>query len=71
MCRYESGFFYRHELLQPYKYYWRLECAHLLDPFPFHAVELIPLSPLCALYHYYSPNVQYCESLRFQSILRC
>lgn len=25
MCRYESGFFYRHELLKPYKYYWRLE----------------------------------------------
>ncbi|POY70300.1 hypothetical protein BMF94_6699 [Rhodotorula taiwanensis] len=25
MCRYESGFFYRHELLRPYKYYWRLD----------------------------------------------
>ncbi|KAH3678120.1 hypothetical protein WICMUC_001684 [Wickerhamomyces mucosus] len=25
MCRYESGFFYRHELLKDYDYYWRVE----------------------------------------------
>lgn len=25
MCRYESGFFYRHELMQDYRYYWRVE----------------------------------------------
>lgn len=25
MCRFESGFFYRHELLADYKYYWRVE----------------------------------------------
>ncbi|CDR46723.1 CYFA0S25e01376g1_1 [Cyberlindnera fabianii] len=25
MCRYESGFFYRHELLADYEYYWRVE----------------------------------------------
>lgn len=25
MCRFQSGFFFRHELLQPYKYYWRVE----------------------------------------------
>ncbi|GMG19717.1 unnamed protein product [Ambrosiozyma monospora] len=25
MCRFESGFFYRHELLLDYKYYWRVE----------------------------------------------
>ncbi|GME83775.1 unnamed protein product [Ambrosiozyma monospora] len=25
MCRFESGFFYRHELLLGYKYYWRVE----------------------------------------------
>ncbi|KAJ7263458.1 glycolipid 2-alpha-mannosyltransferase-domain-containing protein, partial [Mycena rebaudengoi] len=23
MCRFNSGFFYRHELLKPFKYYWR------------------------------------------------
>ncbi|KAJ6617031.1 glycosyltransferase family 15 protein [Mycena sp. CBHHK59/15] len=26
MCRFNSGFFYRHELLKPYRYYWR--CAN-------------------------------------------
>lgn len=25
MCRYESGFFYRHELMQDYEYYWRVD----------------------------------------------
>lgn len=25
MCRYESGFFYRHPLMLEYKYYWRVE----------------------------------------------
>jgi alpha 1,2-mannosyltransferase len=27
MCRFYSGFFYRHELLKPFKYYWRVECV--------------------------------------------
>ncbi|CCE81367.1 Piso0_001267 [Millerozyma farinosa CBS 7064] len=25
MCRYESGFFWRHELMKDYEYYWRVE----------------------------------------------
>lgn len=25
MCRFNSGFFYRHELMQKYRYYWRVE----------------------------------------------
>jgi alpha 1,2-mannosyltransferase len=25
MCRYESGFFYQHPLMQQYRYYWRVE----------------------------------------------
>lgn len=25
MCRYESGFFYRHELMKDYEFYWRVE----------------------------------------------
>ena len=25
MCRFNSGFFYRHKLLQKYRYYWRVE----------------------------------------------
>ncbi|TFK29950.1 glycosyltransferase family 15 protein [Coprinopsis marcescibilis] len=39
MCRFNSGFFYRHELLKPYKYYWRVEpdvkffCDLDYDPF--------------------------------------
>ena len=39
MCRYESGFFYRHPLVLPYRYYWRVEpsikmfCDFDYDPF--------------------------------------
>ncbi|CAK5277686.1 unnamed protein product [Mycena citricolor] len=39
MCRFNSGFFYRHELLKQYKYYWRVEpdikyfCDLDYDPF--------------------------------------
>ncbi|KAH7103907.1 glycosyltransferase family 15 protein [Auriculariales sp. MPI-PUGE-AT-0066] len=39
MCRFNAGFFYRHPLLQKYKYYWRVEpgvkyyCDLDFDPF--------------------------------------
>jgi alpha 1,2-mannosyltransferase len=39
MCRYESGFFFRHELMQQFEYYWRVEpgielfCNIEFDPF--------------------------------------
>ncbi|TFK76428.1 glycosyl transferase [Pluteus cervinus] len=39
MCRFNSGFFFHHELLQPYRYYWRVEpgvkffCDIDYDPF--------------------------------------
>jgi len=39
MCRFNSGFFYRHELLKPYQFYWRVEpdvtffCDIDYDPF--------------------------------------
>ncbi|KAJ8589591.1 glycosyltransferase family 15 protein [Rhizopogon salebrosus TDB-379] len=39
MCRFNSGFFFRHELLTPFKYYWRVEpnvryyCDLDYDPF--------------------------------------
>ncbi|KAF8648098.1 hypothetical protein AX16_006407 [Volvariella volvacea WC 439] len=39
MCRFNSGFFYRHELMQKYRWYWRIEpgvkfhCDILTDPF--------------------------------------
>ncbi|KAK9483823.1 nucleotide-diphospho-sugar transferase [Lipomyces starkeyi] len=41
MCRFFSGFFYRHELLAEYDYYWRVEpntqlyCDITYDPFTF------------------------------------
>ncbi|KAI0682190.1 nucleotide-diphospho-sugar transferase [Cerioporus squamosus] len=41
MCRFNSGFFYRHPLLQQYKWYWRVEpdvhfhCDIDFDPFLF------------------------------------
>ncbi|KAJ7111242.1 glycosyltransferase family 15 protein [Mycena epipterygia] len=41
MCRFQSGFFFRHELLKPFKYYWRVEpdvqffCDIDFDPFLF------------------------------------
>lgn len=41
MCRFNSGFFYRHPLLQEYDYYWRVEpyveffCDLYYDPFLF------------------------------------
>ncbi|KZV66095.1 glycosyltransferase family 15 protein [Peniophora sp. CONT] len=43
MCRYNSGFFFRHPLLQKYRYYWRVEpdvhfhCDTRFDPFLFMA----------------------------------
>ncbi|KAJ2432813.1 phosphomevalonate kinase, partial [Coemansia sp. RSA 2424] len=41
MCRYESGFFFRHPLMDKYKWYWRVEpgvkfgCEIDYDPFKF------------------------------------
>ncbi|KAF8628350.1 hypothetical protein AX15_003889 [Amanita polypyramis BW_CC] len=41
MCRFNSGFFFKHELLQQYRYYWRVEpgvqffCDMNYDPFVF------------------------------------
>ncbi|PPQ91104.1 hypothetical protein CVT25_013142 [Psilocybe cyanescens] len=39
MCRFNSGFFFRHPLMEKYKWYWRIEpdvhfhCNILIDPF--------------------------------------
>ena len=41
MCRYNSGFFFRHPLLMKYAWYWRVEpdidfyCSINYDPFTF------------------------------------
>ena len=37
MCRYQSGFFWRHPLLDTYEYYWRIESV-LLAPTPFSRI---------------------------------
>lgn len=43
MCRYFSGFFYRHPFLAPFDYYWRVEphvqflCNLRHDPFRYAA----------------------------------
>ncbi|KAJ6547579.1 glycosyltransferase family 15 protein [Mycena capillaripes] len=41
MCRFNSGFFYRHELLKPFKYYWRPDVKFFcdLDYDPFLVME--------------------------------
>ncbi|KAL0946878.1 hypothetical protein HGRIS_013044 [Hohenbuehelia grisea] len=40
MCRFNSGFFWRHPLLDKYKYYWRVE--YVLRVVRLHAVVLTP-----------------------------
>ncbi|KJA27200.1 glycosyltransferase family 15 protein [Hypholoma sublateritium FD-334 SS-4] len=41
MCRFNSGFFFRHELLQAYRYYWRPDVKFFcdLDYDPFHLMR--------------------------------
>ncbi|KAJ7629023.1 glycosyltransferase family 15 protein [Roridomyces roridus] len=58
MCRFQSGFFFRHELLKPYKYYWRVEpdvqfsCDIEFDPFLFMQGEDKQYGFTMALYEY-------------------
>ncbi|RHZ86048.1 hypothetical protein Glove_55g16 [Diversispora epigaea] len=58
MCRFESGFFYRHELLDKYDYYWRVEpgvqfyCDLDYDPFVFMKKYDIRYSFTISLYEY-------------------
>ncbi|CAG8569123.1 1584_t:CDS:10 [Diversispora eburnea] len=58
MCRFESGFFYRHELLDKYDYYWRVEpgvqfyCDLDYDPFVYMKKYDIRYSFTISLYEY-------------------
>jgi alpha 1,2-mannosyltransferase len=58
MCRFESGFFFRHQLLQQYDYYWRVEpsvdfyCDISFDPFRFIKERGIKYSFVISLYEY-------------------
>ncbi|KAJ5218631.1 uncharacterized protein N7498_000730 [Penicillium cinerascens] len=59
MCRYESGFFFRHPLMLNYEYYWRVEpsielfCDIGTDPFRFMKENDKKYSFVISLYEYY------------------
>ncbi|KAF2226773.1 glycolipid 2-alpha-mannosyltransferase [Elsinoe ampelina] len=58
MCRYESGFFFRHELMLNYEWYWRVEpsielfCDVSYDPFRFMAEQGKKYGFTLSLYEY-------------------
>ena len=58
MCRYESGFFFRHPLMLEYEYYWRVEpsielyCDISYDPFKFMKESGKKYSFVLSLYEY-------------------
>ncbi|KAI9809191.1 MAG: alpha-1,2-mannosyltransferase ktr1 [Sarcosagium campestre] len=58
MCRYESGFFYRHPIMLEYEWYWRVEpsvelfCDIQYDPFKFMADHNKKYSFVLSLYEY-------------------
>ncbi|KAF2873343.1 glycolipid 2-alpha-mannosyltransferase [Massariosphaeria phaeospora] len=58
MCRYESGFFFRHELMLEYEWYWRVEpsielyCDIDYDTFKFMAENKKKYSFVLSLYEY-------------------
>ncbi|CRG90621.1 alpha 1,2-mannosyltransferase [Talaromyces islandicus] len=59
MCRYESGFFFRHELMLNYEYYWRVEpsiqlfCDISFDPFRYMKENNKKYSFVLSLYEYF------------------
>jgi alpha 1,2-mannosyltransferase len=59
MCRFESGFFFRHELMLNYEYYWRVEpsvelyCDVHYDPFRYMHENKKKYSFVLSLYEYY------------------
>jgi alpha 1,2-mannosyltransferase len=58
MCRYESGFFFRHPLMLEYEWYWRVEpsielyCDINYDPFEWMAENKKKYSFVLSLYEY-------------------
>lgn len=59
MCRYESGFFFRHPLMMNYEFYWRVEpsielfCDLPVDPFRFMKENNKKYSFVLSLYEYF------------------
>lgn len=58
MCRFESGFFFRHELMMNYEWYWRVEpsielfCDIHYDPFRYMAEHKKKYSFVLSLFEY-------------------
>lgn len=58
MCRFESGFFFRQEIMKKYEWYWRVEpsielyCDVSYDPFKFMADNKKKYSFVLSLYEY-------------------
>lgn len=58
MCRYQSGFFFRHQLLDKYEYYWRVEpnvkyfCDLDYDPFLFMQDNKMEYGFTLSIYEY-------------------
>lgn len=58
MCRFESGFFFRHELMNKFEYYWRVEpsielfCDIQFDPFKYMKDHGKKYSFVLSLYEY-------------------
>ncbi|CAK3991075.1 glycosyltransferase family 15 [Lecanosticta acicola] len=58
MCRYESGFFFRHPIMLEYEWYWRVEpsielyCDIAYDPFKLMAQKKKKYSFVLSLYEY-------------------
>lgn len=58
MCRYESGFFFRHPVMNQFEYYWRVEpsvelfCDIQYDPFKFMKENNKRYSFVLSLYEY-------------------
>lgn len=70
MCRYNSGFFFRHPLLQKYRYYWRVEpgvkfyCDLNFDPFLFMQDHNKVYGFTVALFEYQGTVTTLWESVR-------
>ncbi|KAK2747547.1 alpha 1,2-mannosyltransferase 2.4.1 [Myotisia sp. PD_48] len=70
MCRYESGFFFRHPLMQQFDYYWRVEpsvdyfCDIDFDPFKFMKDNKKKYSFVISLHEYKDTVLSLWDSVR-------
>lgn len=70
MCRFESGFFFRHDLLKAYDYYWRVEpsieyfCDIPEDPFTFMRTQKKKYGFVISLHEYRKTVVTLWDSVK-------